>query len=612
MIHAFPRFLTATIVALACSAATAFAEPPAEPRVLNYEELGKEIGKRGGTLRMLMAKGKDISQMTIYGNARLVIYDQNFQLQPDILKSIDVEGNRVFTFALREGHKWSDGQPFTSEDFRYWWEDVANNPTITKGGPPQALLVGGKPPKFEVIDERTVRYSWDEPNPLFLTSLAGARPTYIYQAAHYMKQFHEKYADPAKLAALVEAEKVQNWGSLHIRKGRQYRPENPDNPTLQPWMNTSPAPAERFVFVRNPHFHRVDPAGTQLPYFDDVIINLASSSVIAAKAGTGDSDLQGRYIKIEDFPFLKKGEKDGDYRVLLWSSGRGSERVLLPNLNASDPELRDAMRDVRVRRAMSLAIDREEINEAIFLGQGRPAANYVLPESPLYTDAMAEAFAQRDLDKANALLDEAGYDKRDSSGFRLLPDGRKFEIIVETAGESSQETDILQLITDHLSEVGISMFVKPGQRDILRSRVGNGDVVMSTWSGLNRGLATSDMNPEELAPVSSVQAQWPVWGRYFETKGASGEAPTMPEVAKLASLYEEWRTAESSEEQSRIWAEMLSIYTDQVFTIGTVSGAVQPIVVNKKMRNIPDKGIWAFEPTHYFGHYMPDTFFYAE
>jgi len=607
----FSHLLTAS-AAIALSTTLAFAGPPAEPRVVDFESLGKEIGKPGGTMQMLMSKPKDIRMMVIYSGARLVSYDNSFNLQPDILKSIEIVDNKTFTLKIREGHLWSDGEKFSSEDFRYWWEDVANNKTVMKGGVPRAMLVNGKPPKFEIVDASTIRYSWDEPNPLFLTALAGARPMYIYQPAHYMKQFHEKHADAAKIAAMVESEKVQNWGSLHIRKGRQYRPENPDMPTLQPWMNTTPSPAERFVFKRNPNFHRVDPNNQQLPYIDEVVLNMSTKQIIPAKTGTGESDLQGRYLRFDNFAFLKKGADEGNYDVNLWPSGKGSEMTLLPNLNAADDGWRAAMQDVRVRRAISLAIDRDEINEAVFFGLARIAGNSVLPSSPLYKDEYADAYADRDLEEANRLLDEAGYNKRDDDGWRLLPDGRKMEIVIETAGESSQETDILQLVTDHLSEVGISIFVKPGQRDILRRRVGNGEVVMSTWEGLNRGLATPEMNPEELAPVSPVQGQWPSWGRHWETKGSAGEAPTLPEVARLSELYKSWTVAGSRDEQEKIWSEMLSIFTDQVYTIGIVSGGLQPVVVSRKLRNIPKEGIWAFEPTHYFGHYLPDTFFFNE
>jgi len=135
---------------------------------------------------------------------------------------------------------------------------------------------------------------------------------------------------------------------------------------------------------------------------------------------------------------------------------------------------------------------------------------------------------------------------------------------------------------------------------------------MSTWQGLNRGLATADMNPEELTPVSPVQAQWPAWGNYWETKGSAGEKPTLPEVVKLTELYTKWRLASDYDTQAAIWREMLSIFTDQVYTIGIVSGGLQPIVVSNRLQNVPEEGIWAFEPTLYFGQYLPDTFWLDE
>lgn len=602
--------ITAGLAAASLSATSALAGPPAEPRVLDFEALGKTVGQRGGTLRMLMSKPKDIRMMVVYGNARLVAYDQNFELVPDILAKVENDNNRTFTLHLREGHLWSDGQPFTSEDFRYWWEDVATNEALNPGGPDRQMLVNGQLPRFEVIDERTVRYSWDEPNPVFLTSLAGARPLYIYMPAHYMKRFHEKYADEAELAAKVQSENVQAWTNLHQRFGRQYRPENPDLPLLQPWVNTTTPPAERFVFERNENFHRVDPAGTQLPYIDRVVMNMASSEIIAAKTGSGESDLQARYLSFTDYTFLKRGEDQGGYDVRLWPEGRGSEMALMPNINVKDPAWAQAMGNPDVRRALSLAIDREDINEAIFFGLAKPTANSVLPGSPLYKEEYAEAYAAHDPDKANALLDAAGLE-RGPDGIRRLPNGEPMEIIVETAGERSSEIDILQLIAESWREIGVKLFAKPSQRDILRRRVGNGETVMSVWYGLDRGLATADMDPEELAPVSSLQPQWPDYGRYVETGGTAGTQPE-GKVARLRELYVDWRGATDPVRQREIWDEMLSIYTDQVFTIGIVSGSLQPVVVSQKLKNVPEEGVWAFAPTLFFGHYLPDTFYFAQ
>lgn len=602
--------MSTALAAAGLSATSALAGPPAEPRVLDFEALGKTVGQRGGTLRMLMSKPKDIRMMVVYGNARLVAYDQNFELVPDILAKVENDNNRTFTLHLREGHLWSDGQPFTSEDFRYWWEDVATNEALNPGGPDRQMLVNGQLPRFEVIDERTVRYSWDEPNPVFLTSLAGARPLYIYMPAHYMKRFHEKYADEAELAAEVQSENVQAWTNLHQRFGRQYRPENPDLPLLQPWVNTTTPPAERFVFERNENFHRVDPAGTQLPYIDRVVMNMASSEIIAAKTGSGESDLQARYLSFTDYTFLKRGEDQGGYDVRLWPEGRGSEMALIPNINVKDPAWAQAMGNPDVRRALSLAIDREDINEAIFFGLAKPTANSVLPGSPLYKEEYAEAYAAHDPDKANALLDAAGLE-RGPDGIRRLPNGEPMEIIVETAGERSSEIDILQLIAESWREIGVKLFAKPSQRDILRRRVGNGETVMSVWYGLDRGLATADMDPEELAPVSSLQPQWPDYGRYVETGGTAGTQPE-GKVARLRELYVDWRGATDPVRQREIWDEMLSIYTDQVFTIGIVSGSLQPVVVSQKLKNVPEEGVWAFAPTLFFGHYLPDTFYFAQ
>ena len=292
----------------------------------------------------------------------------------------------------------------------------------------------------------------------------------------------------------------------------------------------------------------------------------------------------------------------------LWPQAKGSEMALMPNLNVKDPAWAKVMQNPDVRRALSLGIDREDINQAIYFGLAKPTANAVLPGSPLYKEEYAQAYAAFDPDKANALLDEAGL-KRGPDGIRQLADGRPMEIIVETAGERSSEIDILQLIAESWRKIGVKLFTKPSQRDILRRRVGNGETAMSVWYGLDRGLATADMDPEELAPVSSLQPQWPDYGRYVETKGVAGTEPD-GKVKELRDLYVEWRTATDPARQREIWDQMLSIFTDQVFTIGIVSGSLQPVVVSKKLKNVPEEGVWAFEPTLFFGHYLPDTFYF--
>ncbi len=200
--------------------------------------------------------------MAVWGYARLVGYNERYELVPDILKSVDVtDDGRTFTLHLRRGHKWSDGQPFTTEDLRYWWEDVALNEELSPAGPPVEMLTEGARPKVTVIDEVTIRYEWPKPNPQFLPALAQARPLYIYRPAHYMRRFHARYADPEGLAERVAASGKRNWAALHNYMDALYDFDNPELPVLQPWMNTTDKNSQRYQLVRNPYYHRIDSKG---------------------------------------------------------------------------------------------------------------------------------------------------------------------------------------------------------------------------------------------------------------------------------------------------------------------------------------------------------------
>ena len=585
---------------------------PAKPKILDFAATEKQSGRYGGRLRMLMGKAKDIRMMTVYGYSRLVGFNEDLGLEADILEDFEVQDGRIFTLKLRSNHRWSDGHPFTAEDFRYWWEDVANNKELSGGGPPQAMLVNGKPPKFEIIDDLTVRYEWDVPNPLFPLSLCGSRPLYIYMPAHYLKQFHSRYADLDHLQAQAEEHQARNWAAYHTRLARQYRPENPDLPTLDAWRNTTPGPSKRFVFERNPYYHRTDPDGRQLPYIDQVVLDMGSTDIVPAKAGAGESDLQARYIRFDNYTFLKQAENQQDFKVHLWRNGVSSQIALYPNLNVADPVWRQVVQNVDFRRALSLGIDRHEINQQLYFGLATPGGNTALPVSKLYDEERDTVWTQYDPAEANRLLDAIGLEIRDEDGIRLLPDGRRAEIIVESAGESTEETDALELIGYHLADVGIKLHTRALQRDILRRRFLTGQTLMTISFGLNVGLASPDMNPEELAPVSAAQANWPVWGQHVETGGKAGEPPDVPEARRMLELYMGWRGSRSDEDRRRIWQEMLGLYADQVFSIGIAGETIQPVVINRKLRNIPEVGLYSWAPTAYFGVYKPDTFWLEE
>jgi peptide/nickel transport system substrate-binding protein len=585
---------------------------PADPAVAAMPYEGQTVGRYGGELHTLMASAKDTRLMTVYGYARLVVYDEHLEIVPDLLESFEVEGERIFTFHLRPGHKWSDGSPFTTEDFRYYWEDVANNEDLSPTGPPINLLVDGEKPQIDIIDETTIRYSWSKPNPGFLPAIAGAYPFYIYQPSAYLKQFHVDYAEPEALKQRIKEASQRDWAALHNRKNNMYRNDNPDLPSLDPWVLTTRPPSERFVFTRNPYFHRVDAKGQQLPYIDRVVLQISDSSLVPAKTGAGESDLQARYLRFDNYTFLKESEARSGYNVRLWDTETGSQIALYPNLNAKDPVWRALLRDVRFRRALSLAVDRHEINQVIYYGLADEQNNTVLRQSPLYREGYAKTWATYDPEAANRLLDEIGLTARDEDGIRLLPDGRPMMIVVETAGESTEETDVLELIGDTWRKVGIKLFAKPSQREMLRNRIFAGDAIMTVWTGIENGLPTADMSPWELAPTTQQQWMWPKWGQYLETSGESGDEIDMPEAQRLHELMEAWTYAPSRADRVAIWHEMLDIFTDQVFTIGTVANVPQPVVVDNKLRNVPVHGMYGWDPGAHFGIYKPECFWFDD
>lgn len=585
---------------------------PDLPLVVDLEAKGRRTGRAGGTLNTMVTRTKDIRQMVVYGYARLVGYNEQYDLTPDILAAVDNVENRKFTLHLRPGHRWSDGVPFTSEDFRYWWENVANHPMLSPSGPADYLRVDGQLPKVTFPDDHTVIYEWVSQNLEFVQSLAEARPPFIYRPAHYLKPFHADFTNPEDLTERTREHRVRSWAPLHNKLDNMYKFDNPDLPTLQPWMLATNEGKSRFLFVKNPYYHRVDTTGTQLPYIDVIEMDVVSSGLVAAKANAGEADLQARGLDFKDAAILRKGEADGDYRTHLWGNGVASQIAIYLNLNFNDEHWRDTMRDVRFRRALSMAIDRHTINKALYFGLGKEGAMTMLPLSPFFKEKNRAAWAAFDPVAANALLDEMGLDQRDKDGVRLLPDGRPAWVVIETAGERQEVENALQIIADNWNDVGIKLVMRPLERDILRNRAYAGEAMAATWFGWDNGLAQPYTSPAYAVPMQQQFFAWPKWGQYYQTRGQAGEAPDMASAIKLVELGEAWKDAETSTARSQIWQQIVDIHADQVFAIGILAEAPQPVVVSDNLKNVPKKGVWAWSPGAHFGVHRPDEFYFAE
>ena len=241
-----------------------------------------------------------------------------------------------------------------------------------------------------------------------------------------------------------------------------------------------------------------------------------------------------------------------------------------------------------------------------------PSANTIMPRSALFKPEYAKKWANHDVKMADKLLDEAGLDKRGGDGIRLLPDGNPAIVVIEHTSEKSDEVDAMTLVADQWKKVGIKAVLKPQTAENFRLRTSSGEAIMTAYGGITTAAPTLKTSPKEFAPVMLGGLQWPKWGLFVESKGKQGEACDMPEAQKLAELLHQWERATDDATRRKAWDDILAITAEQVFTIGTVNAVRQPVVVGKKLKNVPEKGYWAWDPGGYIGLYKPDTFWMTD
>lgn len=297
---------------------------------------------------------------------------------------------------------------------------------------------------------------------------------------------------------------------------------------------------------------------------------------------------------------------------MLWGNGTASPIAIYPNLNFADPVWRKVMRDVHFRRALSLGIDRRMINRALYFGLADEGGMTALELSPLHQADRLSAWAAMDIDHANRLLDEMGLTERTGNRLRKLPDGRPMEFVIETAGERQEVENALTIIADTWRELGIRLVMRPLDRDILRNRIYAGTGMAAVWYGWDNGLPSAATSPEYLAPTQQEFFAWPKWGQYFQTMGQAGEAPDMEAPKRLLQLQSDWNHTSDTAAREAIWNEMLDIHAQEQFAIGVLSGAPQPVVVSRRLRNVPEQGIWAYDPGAHFGIHRIDEFFFED
>ncbi|MDO6732373.1 ABC transporter substrate-binding protein [Marinovum sp. 2_MG-2023] len=534
-------------------------------------------GKRGGTWNHALVGGGSLSMLVRYqGYEPLVRFDPAWtKIEANVAESWEVSADsRTYTFNLRKGHKWSDGTAYTTEDIRFWYEDLLLDPEITLANQ-SYWSTGGEIGKLDVIDETKFSVTFSEPNGFFLQNLAWAQFDQLTRApSAYLKQFHAKYNPDAD--KLAQERGFDSWVALFQREHGLHQDnvffQNSSRPTLNAWAFTS-APGEdteRAIAVRNDYYFKVDTEGTQLPYFDKVMYQMvADPEVLLLKALQGEVDLMDQYIGTPtNKPVLFDGKADGDYDFYTLKESAANVMVFQLNLNHTDATKRDLFNKRDFREALSIAIDRQALIDAVFVGQGSPAQPSISESDPLYNERLAKQHTEYDPDRANEILDTLVPD-RDSEGYRLDAEGRRLSIIFEIDQVRTTFLDMFELALPMFQDVGIDAQIRTMDRSLWETRVRNGrDFDASAHQfGANAGIAAM-IDPRYLVPFSSNSIYAPGWARYYidPTAGDAEEPPA--EIKAQQELYRKLLSTGDPDMQKELFGQMLDNAADQFLVFG--------------------------------------------
>ena len=511
-------------------------------------------------------------------------------IQPNILEEFEsLDGARRFRFTIRRGLRWSDGVPVTTEDVEFTFEDVWFNEEISPTIPSWARW-GGEPVKVNIVDDYTFELTFAKPYGLLLGQVTQWPPGRFIQPKHHMMQYHKEYTDISEILPIMKEyghEKADEWGKFYdsINMGKDsadnFNPARYPNaigyPVLTPWMPVDePTPGE-LIMERNPYYHKVDPTGKQLPYIDRLHKVLVSNiEVYTAKILAGETDIQFQYTRLADYPILKENEDKGNYSAILLPAWQEQQLVYCLLLDPIDPVDAEIVQDKRFRQAVSMAVDREEVKNTVFLGFGRPAQVAPPKGSAVWEQRMEDAYVQHDVDAANALLDEMGLEWDANREYRLKKDGNRLTISFTYYNVVPASTPGAELFPDYMKSIGVET-----QINLIE-----GSHFWQVKAAREKPIFYDWWNPTQnfiVGPLKfNVVSSWNAWYNNPDT----AESVPPPEAQRMYEVRDALYEAADFDEQMRHLKVLWESQAENVWVIGTVADVPTPLIYNKNLGNI--------------------------
>jgi peptide/nickel transport system substrate-binding protein len=568
---------------------------PAEPLVIAPYE---SIGQYGGVIKGL-SKGTEsgTSDLLSIRHVNLVRYHDDLKtIVPNIAKSW--RWNEDFTelsMTLRKGHKWSDGHAFTAEDIVFWYNDLILNKDVYEKTPDRWLFAG-KPMTVTATDKTTVKFAVPVPTPGIINRFAVdyGQP---FQPKHFLEKFMPKYNSKAEQLAKEKGLKSAAELLKKYYGGSDWKDvptpllsgfDKQVVPTLESHIVIEDTATGRYM-VANPYFHMVDTAGNQLPYIDAIDeAYVKDKEVQNLKITNGEVTFKQQAVFIEDFPLLKENESKGNYQVDL-APALGENVFYALNTTVKDEVLRGIFNDIRFRQAMSLALNREEINEIVFLGQGTPMQS--MPAEPatvsFVTDENKNHFIEHNPAEAKELLKAMGLKDKNKDGILERGDGKPLVIRLIYSNQGAP-VKLHELVRDYWGAVGVRVDLKEVTSDEYRAAANNNDLEITTWK--NDGVSGPTISQDFTAFV-------PPFGDYFNPgtgfawaawKTSSGKEGIEP-PGDVKALYQQAEKfiqyPMGSEMSNQIGQEIMDLHVRNLWKIGTVGNIVNPIVHRNDLAN---------------------------
>lgn len=590
--------------------------PPA-PEVVDVVD---EIGKYGGTMRVAIGNVNSLfgDPQGVMGTELVLRIDKDFaSVTGGLFETWEFNKDATQQILnMRKGLKWSDGAPFTTADCLFNWEDIQLNTDIYKAGPSGAWVTGvdKTPMKMEAIDDYTLRLTFADPYPLITLQqcfYSGCQYGGMFAPKHYGMLFHPKYTPQAELDAKVKAAGFENWTQLmgdRMRVGSTI-PAQIGLPGLTAFIRTADDP-DHHTYERNPYYWKVDPEGNQLPYIDKTVIYIiASRELINTRLIAGELDFAGRNAMLSDLELYQSNLESANLKIIMWDSVYPGRVIFYPNMSAKDPELREFFMKKNVRVALSIGMNRDEINDVVSFGLGEPRQWAMWPNSQYFKPGDEKHYAEYDPKQANALLDQEGYTKKDGDGFRLFPSGNRVGWTIQYDPEQGDIPPTLEVVVQHWQDLGIEVKLKPTNRDLLGQLYDANDLPMTTWEGDISDI-TWPTAARAVVPGRSNHSWTRPWAAWLWSNGQFPDIEEEPPdwVKATYDDYQQFMVTVDNNERLVIARKMWDRFYEYLPCFSTV-GVPQPVVMKTTISNFPDWGIWGFStiravPVH------PEQFFF--